>query len=57
MGMRNGDWGLRIATLFLFNGDQTSFTAITKQKKGTEEYNRFFELINSQYKNMNCLII
>ena len=36
------------ATLFLFNGDQTSFTAITKQKKGTEEYNRFFELINSQ---------
>ena len=36
------------ATLFLFNGDHTSFTAITKQKKGTEEYNRFYELINSQ---------
>ena len=36
------------ATLFLFNGDETSFTAITKQPKGTEEYKRFYDLINSQ---------
>jgi hypothetical protein len=35
------------ATLFLFNGDETSFTAITKQPKGTEEYKRFYDLINS----------
>ena len=36
------------ATLFLFNEDETSFTAITKQQKGTEEYKRFYDLINSQ---------
>ena len=35
------------ATLFFFNGDGT-FTAITKQKKGTNEYNKFLELINTQ---------
>ena len=36
------------STLFLFNGDKTTFTAITKQKKGSEEYNRYYELINTQ---------
>ena len=36
------------ATLFLFNGDDATFTAITKQKKGTEEYDQFFQLINIQ---------
>ena len=35
------------ATLFFFNGDGT-FTAITKRKKGTKEYNKFLELINIQ---------
>ena len=34
--------------MFLFNEDETSFTAITKQQKGTEEYKRFYDLINSQ---------
>ena len=33
-------------TLFFFNGDLSTFTAITKSEKGTDEYKRFYDLIN-----------
>ena len=33
-------------TLFFFNGDLSTFTAITKSKKGTDEYKLFYDLIN-----------
>ena len=33
-------------TLFFFNGDLSTFTAITKSEKGTDEYKRFYNLIN-----------
>ena len=35
-------------TLFFFNGDLSTFTAITKSQKGTDEYKRFYDLINIQ---------
>ena len=35
-------------TLFFFNGDLSTFTAITKSEKGTDEYKRFYDLINVQ---------
>ena len=33
-------------TLFFFNGDLSTFTAITKSQKGSDEYKRFYDLIN-----------
>ena len=36
------------ATLFFFNADKCSFTAITKQPKGSAEYSKFYNLINTQ---------
>ena len=35
-------------TLFFFNADLSTFTAITKSKKGSDEYNLFYNLINIQ---------
>lgn len=36
-------------TLFFFNGDLSIFTTITKSEKGTDEYRRFYDLINLQF--------
>ena len=33
--------------IFFFNGDLTTFTAITREQKGTENYKKLYDLINS----------
>ena len=43
-------------TLFFFNDDKSSFTTICKQEKGTEEYNKYLNLIKVQYTNSNITI-
>ena len=37
-------------TLFFFNDDLSSYTAICKQEKGTEEYNKYLNLLEVQSK-------
>ena len=46
-------------TLFFFNDDKSSYTAICKQQKGTDEYNKYLNLleVQSKYYDHNNVLV